>query len=189
VLKAVLEREGGVASVAGEYGRRAGKTSSASRTRRRKHEPASAEPADLPSAFSDSPSFQIRLPGSALIALAELHALGLETSESERRAADAERELMELKKVAFMAGRLGDEFGALIISLTKYGFYVELMDLFVEGLVPLESLEDDRYVYRERLRAVVGERGKRAYRLGDRVNVRLDRIDRLDNKLIFALVE
>ncbi|HLW79578.1 MAG TPA: VacB/RNase II family 3'-5' exoribonuclease [Terriglobia bacterium] len=117
----------------------------------------------------------------------ELHLLGIETSEAERRAADAERELMDWKKASFMAGRLGDEFDALIISLTKHGFFVELVDLFVEGIVPLESLADDRYVYRDRLRAIVGERSKRAYHLGERVRVRLDRIDPVGNKLQFSV--
>ena len=70
----------------------------------------------------------------------ELHALGLATSEAERRAADAERELMEWKKVAFMAQHVGDEFDALIISLIKFGFFVELTDLFVEGFVALSTL-------------------------------------------------
>jgi ribonuclease R len=96
---------------------------------------------------------------------------------------------MEWKKISFMADRLGDEFDALIIILAKYGFYVELTDLFVEGLVPLDSLQNDRYVYRDRLRAVVGERTKHAYSLGDRLKVRLDRIDRADNKLLFSVVE
>ena len=122
-----------------------------------------------------------------LLSLAELHALGLETSEAERRAAEAERELMEWKKVTFMAERLGDEFEALIISLTKRGFYVELVELFVEGFVSLESFDDDRYVYRERLRAVVGEHTKKAYHLGGRVRVRLDRIDRSGNKMEFSV--
>ncbi|HKS96849.1 MAG TPA: VacB/RNase II family 3'-5' exoribonuclease [Terriglobia bacterium] len=134
-------------------------------------------------------SRQAALPGGALVELGELRLLALETSEAERRAADAERELMEWKKVSFMAERLGDEFEALVISVTKYGFFVELTDLFVEGFVPLDSFEDDRYVYRERLRAVVGERSKRAYRLGERIRVRLDRIDRAANKLQFSVAE
>lgn len=117
-----------------------------------------------------------------------LHALGVETSESERRAQDAERELMEWKKVSFMAGRMGEEFDALIISLTKRGLFVELADLFIEGFVPIETLEDDRYVYRESARAIVGEHSKRAYRLGARVRARLDRIDPEGNKLQFSLV-
>jgi len=130
-----------------------------------------------------------RLPGGAFVDPRELQALGFETSEAERRAADAERELMEWKKVSFMAQRLGDEFDALIISLTKHGLYVELTDLFVEGFVSMESLADDRYVYREKLRAIVGQHSRRAYRLGERVKVCLDRIDRDGNKLLFSLAE
>ena len=104
-------------------------------------------------------------------------------------AAEAERELMEWKKVSFMAARVGDEFDALIISLTKHGFFVELIDLFVEGFVPLTSFDDDRYIYREKLRALVGQHLKKAYHLGDRAKVRLDRIDREGNKLQFSLVD
>ena len=126
--------------------------------------------------------------GAGRIPIEELHALGLETSESERRAADAERELMDSKKLTFMSERLGDEFEALVISLTRYGFFVELTDLFIEGFVPLDSLDDDRYVYRENLRAIIGLESRHEYRLGDRVEVRLDRIDRVDNRLEFALV-
>jgi len=104
-------------------------------------------------------------------------------------AKEDERELMEWKKVAFMSGRMGEEFDALLISVTKHGLFVELVDLFVEGLVPLDSLEGDRYVYREKLRAAVGERSKHAYGLGDRVRVRLDRIERSGNKLQFSVVK
>ena len=118
----------------------------------------------------------------------ELQALAIETSEAERRAQDAERELMEWKKVNFMAQHLGDEFEALIISLTKHGFFVELTDLFVEGFVPVDSLEDDRYVYRERQRAMVGQHTKRSFGLGERVRVRLDRVDRMGNKLQFSVL-
>jgi len=128
------------------------------------------------------------LPGGAPVHPQELRALSLETSEAERRAADAEREVMEWKKVSFMAERLGDEFEALIISLTKHGLFVELTDLFVEGFVPLSSFEDDRYVYREKVRAIVADASQRAYRLGDRVRVRLDRIERAGNKLEFAVI-
>jgi ribonuclease R len=125
--------------------------------------------------------------GGAFVHPQELHALAVETSEAERRAQDAERELMEWKKVKFMAERMGDEFDALIISLAKFGFFVELTDLFVEGFVPLETFEDDRYIYRERLRAIVGEHTKREFHLGARVRVRLDRIDRAGNKLQFSV--
>lgn len=127
------------------------------------------------------------LTGAAFLHPQELYALGAETSEAERRAQDAERELMEWKKTNFMAQHLGDEFEALIISLTKHGFFVELIDMFVEGFVPLDSLDDDQFIYRERLRAIVGQHTKREFNLGARVRVRLDRIDRMGNKLQFAV--
>ncbi len=129
------------------------------------------------------------LPGGAFIFPQELHSLGLATSEAERRAADAERELMEWKKVSFMAQHVGDEFDALIIGLAKFGFFVELTDLFVEGLVALASLGDDYYVYRERERAIIGQHTQRAFHLGERIRVRLDRIERSGNKLEFSVAE
>jgi ribonuclease R len=129
------------------------------------------------------------IPGGAFVSPAELDALAASTSESERRAADAERELMEWKKAAFMAQHVGDEFDALIISLIKFGFFVELTDLFVEGFVPLSALGDDFYVYRERQRAIVGEKTHRAFHLGERVRVRLVRIDRMANKLEFSIAD
>ena len=76
------------------------------------------------------------------ISLEELHEIAEESSQSERRADDAERELMEWKKVKFMQDRIGEDFDGLITSVTKFGFFVELTDLFVEGLVPLSTLID-----------------------------------------------
>jgi ribonuclease R len=142
---------------------------------------------DARATAGETPALQ--LPGAAFVHPQELHALGLETSESERRAADAERELIEWKKVSFMAQQVGDEFEALIISLIKQGFFVELTDLFVEGFVPLSSLEDDFYVYRERQRAIIGQHSKRTFRLGQRIRVCLVRIDRSENKLEFSVAE
>src|SRR6185312_5213902 len=117
-----------------------------------------------------------------------LHDIAEESSQSERRADEAERELMEWKKIKFMRDRVGDEFDALIISTTKYGFFVELTDMFVEGLVPINTLIDDRYTYRENTRQIMGERSKHAYSIGDRVRVLLDRIDTQQRKLQFSVV-
>src|SRR5262249_32453665 len=97
-------------------------------------------------------------------------------------------ELIEWKKVKFMADRVGEDFDALIISTTKFGFFVELTDMFIEGLVPLNSLIDDRYTYRENTRQIIGERSKRVFSIGDRVRVLLDRIDPAQRKLQFSLV-
>ncbi len=116
-----------------------------------------------------------------------LRQLGEDTSFTERRAADAERELIEWKKVKFMQDRVGDEFDALIISTTKYGFFVELADLFVEGLVPIETLPGDRYRYHENGRKIIGERSRKMYSIGDSVQVRLDRANTVERKLQFAI--
>ncbi|HTR27260.1 MAG TPA: VacB/RNase II family 3'-5' exoribonuclease [Terriglobales bacterium] len=123
------------------------------------------------------------------IPIEELHAIAEESSQSERRADDAERELMEWKKAKFMERRVGEEFDGLIISVTKFGFFVELTDLFVEGLVPLNTLEDDRYTYHENTRQIIGQGSRKSYSLGDRVRVLVDRIDPVEKKIQFAVVE
>ncbi|WP_213804094.1 RNB domain-containing ribonuclease [Granulicella sp. dw_53] len=119
---------------------------------------------------------------------AELAAIATESSQSERRADDAERELMEWKKIKFMQDRVGEDFNAIVLSCTKYGFFVELDDLFIEGLVPLSSLQDDRYYFRDTDRTIVGGMNGRVFKMGQRVHVLLDRIDRQQRRLQFALL-
>ena len=119
---------------------------------------------------------------------AELNAIAAESSQSERRADDAERELIEWKKIKFMQDRVGEDFNAIILSCTKYGFFVELDDLFIEGLVPLTTLQDDRYMFRDTDRQIVGTRNGRVFKMGQRVHVLLDRIDRQQRRLQFALL-
>jgi ribonuclease R len=118
-----------------------------------------------------------------------LKPLADECSQSERRAADAERELVEWKKVKFMTDRVGEEFDALVISTAKYGLFVELTDLFVEGLVPIDTLPGDEYTYQENVRKVVGKRSRREFSIGDKVRVILDRVDSNENKLQFSLID
>jgi ribonuclease R len=119
----------------------------------------------------------------------ELAQIAEETSQTERRAADAERELVEWKKVRFMEDRVGEEFAALVLNPTKYGLFVELTDLFVEGLVPMDTLRDDRYTFRENTHEVVGDRTGRRFRAGDRVQVLLDRILAQERRLQFSIAE
>ena len=128
-------------------------------------------------------------PAAGPIPLEELHDIAEESSQSERRADDAERELMEWKKVKFMQDRVGEDFDGLIISVTKYGFFVELTDLFVEGLVPLATLTDDRYTYHENTREIIGLRSHKIYSLGQRIRVLVDRIDPVEKKIQFAVLE
>jgi ribonuclease R len=91
--------------------------------------------------------------------------------------------------VKFMQDRVGEDFDGLIISVTKFGFFVELTELFVEGLVPLASLTDDRYTYHENTREIIGQRTRKIFRIGQPVRVLLDRIDPVEKKLQFALLE
>jgi ribonuclease R len=119
---------------------------------------------------------------------AELSAIATESSQAERRADDAERELIEWKKIRFMEDRVGEDFNAIILSCTKYGFFVELDSLFIEGLVPIATLQDDRYIFRDTDRQIVGTRNGRVFRMGQRVHVLLDRIDRQQRRLQFALL-
>ncbi len=131
---------------------------------------------------------QFDTPGT-LLEFHTLKEIGDDTSFTERRAAEAERELVEWKKVKFMQDRVGEEFDALIISTAKFGFFVELAELFVEGLVPIETLPGDRYVYHENGRQIIGERNRRTYSIGDKVRVFLDRADTVERKLNFAIVD
>ena len=123
------------------------------------------------------------------IPLDELHNIAEESSLSERRADEAERELMEWKKVKFMQDRVGEDFDGLITSVTKFGFFVELTDLFIEGLVPLNSLTDDYYTYHENTRQIIGQHSRKTYGLGQRIRVLVDRIDPVEKKIQFAVLE
>lgn len=100
---------------------------------------------------------------------------------------------MDWKTAQFMEQHLGDEYDALVISVQKFGFFVELMEIFVEGLVPINRLEEEtgsHRLYRERDHAIVCGRGghTRIWKLGDRVRVRAERIDPMRHRVEFALV-
>jgi ribonuclease R len=133
-----------------------------------------------------------------------LEEIASETSETERRAATAERELISWKTAQFMEQHLGDEYDALIISVQKFGCFVELFEVFVEGLIPINAFEEAaeaRCLYRERDHAIVAvpgnDRRSRSQRkqinaliwkLGDRVRVRAERIDPMRRRVEFALI-
>ena len=96
---------------------------------------------------------------------------------------------MEWKKVKFMQNRIGEDFDGLITSVTKFGFFVELTDLFVEGLVPLNTLTDDYYTYHENTRQIIGQYSRKTYSMGQRIRVLVDRIDPVEKKIQFAILE
>jgi ribonuclease R len=119
----------------------------------------------------------------------ELHEIAESSSQAERAAAEAERELLEWKKLKFMEQRVGEEFDGLIVSVTKFGLFVELTELFIEGLAPINSLSDDNYSYHENTRQIIGGRSKKTYAIGGKVRVLVDRIDHMQRKVQFAVVE
>ena len=148
---------------------------------------------------------------ATLYSQTQLEEIASETSEAERRANGAERELMDWKTAQFMEQHLGEEYEGLIISVQKFGCFVELFEVFVEGLLPINALEDaagTRVVFRERDHAMValsGGEGRRgapgarrgrgtkpkevAWHLGDRVHVRAERIDPMRRRVEFAIAE
>ena len=109
-------------------------------------------------------------------------------SARERIADEAEREIEKIKKVQFMTDKVGEVFGAVVFSAMRQGFFVELLDHYVEGFVPLGTLIDDNYVYKEKTHSFVGERHRRRFQLGSRVRVRLDSADRETARLMFSIV-
>ncbi len=110
----------------------------------------------------------------------------LHTSARERVADEAEREIERIKKAQFMADKVGDTFNALVFSVSRQGFFVELLEHFVEGFVPFITLTDDDYAYHEKTHSLVGRR--RRFQLGSRIRVRLDRVEMETARLVFSVV-
>jgi len=109
------------------------------------------------------------------------------TSEQERVAVDAERETDDLKKAEFMADKIGQEFEGMVSSVTNFGMFIELPNT-IEGLVHMSYLTDDYYHYNERIYALVGERTKKTYRIGDLVKVRVVNVNKDEHSVDFEVV-
>jgi ribonuclease R len=119
----------------------------------------------------------------------KLPAIALHTSSRERIADEAEREIEKINKVQFMSDKVGDEFEAIVFSVIRQGFFIELLDHFVEGFVPAGTLIDDRYQYKERTHSFVGETRHKRYELGTRVLARLDHADLETCRLTFSAIK
>jgi ribonuclease R len=118
----------------------------------------------------------------------ELVALGDHCSKMERRAEAAERELKKLKLLTYLEGRLGLELDAIITGVADYGFFAQGERLPVEGLVHVDTLADDYYYYEEATHSLTGRRAGRRYRLGDKVRVKVVRVDVQRRQLDFRVV-
>jgi ribonuclease R len=122
------------------------------------------------------------------IPAAQLEAIASESSEREREADQAERELMEWKKMLLMEQHLAETFDAIIIGVWRDGFAVELIDFFVEGFIHVSDIPGDDYHFDMDLHAFVGRRSKHRYRIGDRIRVQLVRVDKLLRRAHFLPV-
>ena len=110
-------------------------------------------------------------------------------SNRERVAMEAEREILDRYRVRFMKDKIGEEFEGIVSGVAAFGFFVELEDIFVEGLVRMTSLHDDYYQYHEKKYCLVGERTHKTFRIGDEVRVRVDRVDVERRHIDFGLLE
>jgi ribonuclease R len=119
----------------------------------------------------------------------DLPEIARHTSERERRADDAERELVQWKKVRFMADKVGDEFEGYITGVTAFGLFIELIEHFVEGLVHVSTMADDYYRFVEKAHILRGESSGRVYRLGDRVKVQVIKVDMERRQIDLGLSE
>jgi ribonuclease R len=118
-----------------------------------------------------------------------LEEMAAHLGETERKAADAERDLIEWKKARFMQNRVGETLTGVISSVTPFGLFVQLTDIFIEGLVHITTMADDYYMFRDTDHALRGERTKRTYKLGERVEVQLIKVDMDRRQINLALTD
>ena len=110
-------------------------------------------------------------------------------SQRERVAMEAEREILDRYRVRFMKEKTGEVFEGVISGVTTFGFFVELRDIFVEGLVRITSLHDDYYHYYEERYCLIGERTHKTFKIGDPARVRVDHVDLERRQIDFGLVK
>jgi len=109
-------------------------------------------------------------------------------SNRERVAMEAEREILDRYRVRLMKDRIREVYDGVISGVTAFGFFVELDDIYVEGLVPMTSLHDDYYRYDEKRYVLIGERTGKTFRIGDPVRVRVERVDVERRRIDFGLI-
>ena len=105
----------------------------------------------------------------------------------ERTAMEAERDVITMLKLEYMKDKLGEVYDGIVTGVTQFGLFVQLRELFVEGLVHVSTLTDDYYHYVEKLHCLRGERRKCVYRIGDAIRVRVDRVDTVRKRIDFSL--
>jgi ribonuclease R len=118
----------------------------------------------------------------------EMLQLGQHCSMTERRADEATRDVSDWLKCDFMLDQVGNVFKGVIASVTGFGFFVRLDELFIDGLVHVSSLDNDYYRFDQVGQRLIGESGGQTYRLGDRVEVKVEAVNMDDRKIDFSLI-
>lgn len=124
-----------------------------------------------------------------IYSLAQLEEICDNISATERNAIEAERFSIKIKQIEYLQNHLGNEFSAIISGITNFGIFVKLTDILAEGLIRLRDLDDDYYEHDEKKYAIIGKRTKKQYRLGDKVHVKLIRVDEERSELDFIIID
>jgi ribonuclease R len=129
------------------------------------------------------------LKSGEIYSLAQLEEICENISATERNAVEAERFSVKQKQIEYLRNHLGSEFSAIISGITNFGIFVKITDILAEGLVRLRDLDDDYYIHDEKKYAIVGKRTKKQYRLGDKIHVKLIRVDEERSELDFMIFQ
>ncbi len=121
--------------------------------------------------------------------LADMHSLGEHCSVTERRADEATRDVTDWLKCEYMMDKVGESFDGIVTSVLGFGLFVELADIYVEGLVHITSLRNDYYHFDAAKHTLTGEHSRKSYRLGDSVRVKVARVDLDDKKIDFEMLD
>jgi ribonuclease R len=126
---------------------------------------------------------------STLYSFKELEEMADHISITERSAVDAERLSVKQKQIEYLEGFLGVEYNAVVSGVTAFGLFVKITEILAEGLVKMKDLDDDYYIYDQKKYALVGRRTKKQYRLGDKISVKLVRVDRERSEVDFIIID
>lgn len=110
-------------------------------------------------------------------------------SLQERNAVSAERLSVKLKQIELLKDKLGNDFEGIVSGVTNFGLFVEISENLAEGLIRLSDIDDDYYEYNEKNYSLIGRRTKKVFRLGDRITVKLIRVDEERREVDFLIVE
>jgi ribonuclease R len=130
-----------------------------------------------------------RYPADFIYSEEQLHNLGEHCSMTDRRADEATRDALDWLKCEYMLDKVGEEFDGIVTAVTSFGLFIELNEIYVEGLVHVTALSNDYYHHDPVHHRLVGERTGRVYRLADVVRVKVARVDLDERKIDFVLVD